>query len=457
MEQQNSGRPGRSRHLSDEGRSTAGQLDPTPQGDRRPADRFGLLGCGRYAHASQDMTTRQISEEYPMADHETRDDIDFISGEFWGRNPHEEFTWMRANAPVYWDGRAWGITKYADLKAISKDAETFSNAKGIRADADAIPMMIDMDDPEHFRRRKLVNKGFTPRRVRDREAEVRAVCDQIIDRVAEKGECDFVWDIAAPLPLIMIGNDLGVAPEDRDQLLTWSDAMLTALTGDESAMGPAAEAFIGYTEYATNVIADRKANPQDDLMSVLCHAEVDGDKLGHDDLVHESLLILIGGDETTRHVISGGMWQLLANPDQWAKLQANPALLDSAVEEMLRWVSPIKNMNRTATRDVEFGGQHIAEGDNVLLMYPSANRDEEIFDDPFRFDVERTPNDHVAFGFGTHFCLGNSLARLELKIMFEQLLARLPDLELVSPTEPRYRPANFVSGYESMPVRFTPT
>ena len=192
-------------------------------------------------------------------------------------------------------------------------------------------------------------------------------------------------------------------------------------------------------------------------MSVLCHAEVDGDKLGHDDLIHESLLILIGGDETTRHVISGGMWQLLANPPELAKLQANPSLIDSAVEEMLRWVSPIKNMNRTATRDVEFGGQHIAEGDNLLLLYPSANRDEEIFHDPFRFDVERTPNEHVAFGFGTHFCLGNSLARLELKVMFEQLLARLPDLELVSPDEPRYRAANFISGYETMPVRFTPT
>ncbi len=391
-----------------------------------------------------------------MADHETRDDIDLISGAFWGRNPHDAFTWMRANAPVYWDGRAWGITRHADLKAVSKDPGTFSNAQGIRADAGAIPMMIDMDDPEHLRRRKLVNKGYTPRRVRDREDEVRAVCDQLIDAVAEKGECDFVWDLAAPLPLIMIGDDLGVAPEDRRTLLTWSDAMLTALTGTEESMGPAAEAFVGYTEYATGVIADRTANPRDDLMSVLCHAEVDGDRLSHDDIVHESLLILIGGDETTRHVISGGMYQLLANPEQWATLRADPAKLATGVEEMLRWVSPIKNMNRTATRDVVLGGQQIHEGDNVLLLYPSANRDEDVFDDPFRFDVERTPNDHVAFGFGTHFCLGNSLARLELKVMFEQLLTRLPDLELVSGDEPAYRPANFVSGYESMKVRFTP-
>lgn len=392
-----------------------------------------------------------------MAAHPTRDDIDLISGAFWGRNPHDAFTWMRANAPVYWDGQAWGITRYADLKAVSKDAETFSNAKGIRPDADGMNMMIDMDDPEHFRRRKLVNKGFTPRRVRDREAEVRQACDDIIDAVCEKGECDFVFDIAAWLPLIMIGNDLGVAKEDRAQLLEWSDAMLSALTGDPDALEPATMAFVGYTEYANRVIADRTSCPQDDLMSVLCHAEVDGDRLDHQSLIDESLLILIGGDETTRHVISGGAYQLLTDRDRWERLRADRDLMGTAIEEMLRWVSPIKNMNRTATRDVELNGQLIKEGDNVLLLYPSANRDEDVFEDPFTFDLTRTPNDHVAFGFGTHFCLGNSLARLELKIMFEHLLDRLPDLELVSGEEPGYRPANFVSGYEHMPVRFTPT
>ncbi|MCU1372673.1 MAG: cytochrome [Ilumatobacteraceae bacterium] len=392
-----------------------------------------------------------------MPDHPTRSDIDFISGAFWGRNPHDDFAWMRANAPVYWDGHAWGITRYADLKSISKDPVTFSNAQGIRADADPLQMMIDMDDPEHFRRRKLVNKGYTPRRVREREGEVRAACRDIIDAVCERGECDFVTDIAAWLPLIMIGNDLGVLPEDREQLLEWSDAMLSALTGDPDALEPATLAFIGYTEYAERVIADRTADPKDDLMSVLCHAEVDGDRLDHQAIIDESLLILIGGDETTRHVISGGAYQLLANRDQWDRLQGDRELLPSALEEMLRWVSPIKNMNRTATADVVVNGQQIREGDNVLLLYPSANRDEDVFEDPFRFDVGRTPNDHVAFGFGTHFCLGNSLARLELTVMFEELLDRLPDLELVGGAEPGYRAANFVSGYEHMPVRFTPT
>ncbi len=390
-------------------------------------------------------------------DHPTRPDIDLIGGAFWGSNPHDAFTWMRAEAPVYWDGHAWGLTRHADVKAASKDPATFSSAQGIRADADRLNMMIDFDDPEHFRRRKLVNRGFTPRRVRDREAEVRRATDEILDAVCERGECDFVNDIAAWLPLTLIANDLGVAPEDRAQLLEWSDVMLSALTGDPASLEPATLAFVGYTEYATRVIADRTETPQDDLMSVLCHAEIDGDRLDHQSILDESLLILIGGDETTRHVISGGAYQLLVDHDRWDRLRADPSTLELATEEMLRWVTPIKNMNRTATRDVEVRGQMIREGDNVLLLYPSANRDEDVFDDPFTFRPDRTPNDHVAFGFGTHFCLGNSLARLELKVMFEHLLRRLPDLELVSSEEPTHRAANFVSGYESMPVRFTPT
>lgn len=382
--------------------------------------------------------------------------IDLVSGAFWGRDPHAELTWLREHSPVHWDGKVWGVASYQDVKAISKDPETYSNAGGIRPDTGPIPMMIDMDDPEHWARRKLVNRGFTPRRVRASEGRIRQVCDDIIDRVCERGECDFVWDIAAPLPLIMIGDALGVAPEDRDMLLAWSDAMLRALTGDPASMEGGAEAFLGYTEYAERVIAERRAEPRDDLMSVLVHAEVDGDRLDHDSLVHESLLILIGGDETTRHVISGGGWQLLADPEQRDRLAAEPASIPTAVEEMLRWVSPIKNMARVVTRDVEYQGQRMEAGQKLLLLYSSANRDAKVFEDPFTFDIARSPNEHVAFGFGSHFCLGNSLARLELRVMFEQLLARLPDLELVHEEEPTYRAANFISGYESMPVRFTP-
>jgi cholest-4-en-3-one 26-monooxygenase len=196
-------------------------------------------------------------------------------------------------------------------------------------------------------------------------------------------------------------------------------------------------------------------------MSVLVHAEVDGDRLDHDDLVHESLLILIGGDETTRHVLSGGMFQFITHPEQWKALVGDRSKLAGAVEEVLRWVSPIKNMARTVTRDVELGGQTMAEGDTVLLVYPSANRDEDVFADPFRFDIERDPNEHVAFGFGPHFCLGNSLARLELTVMFERLAERLPDMALAQgitdESQLDWRVANFITGYERMPVTFTPT
>lgn len=397
------------------------------------------------------------------ADHPTHPAIALTEGSFYGGDPYPYYAWMRANAPVYWDeaGGVWGIASYADVKAISKDPATFSNAGGIRPNFGPLPMMIDMDDPEHWGRRKLVNRGFTPRRVREQEATIRRVCNEIIDSICERGECDLVTDIAAPLPMIMIGDALGVAPEDRGDLLRWSDDMVKAQSGSatEEMMATAAAAFADYSAYASKVIAERRERPTDDLMSVLVHAEVDGDRLDDVELVHESLLILVGGDETTRHVISEGVYQLLLHPDQKRKLLAQPMLIDSAVEEMLRWVSPIKNMARTVTRDVELRGQVLEAGEKLLLLYASANRDESVFVDPDRFDIERQPNEHVAFGFGTHFCLGNSLARLEIKVMVQTLLERLPDLELaLDPAQrPELRQANFIVGPEHVPVRFTPT
>ncbi len=394
-------------------------------------------------------------------DHPTRPDIDLLDGHFYGNDPHPQFTWMRANAPVYFDdpNGVWGLTRYADLKAVAADPATFSNAQGIRPDNGPLPMMIDMDDPDHLRRRKLVNKGFTPRRVRESEDRIRLVCDSILDAVCEQGSCDLVADVAAPLPMIMIGDALGVAPEDRSDLLRWSDDMVSGLSGvtsSDEAMLRAANAFSEYEAYSGRVIAQRRACPgTDDLMGILVDAEVGGDRLDDAELNMESLLILIGGDETTRHVISGGMAQLIEHPDQQARLAADPSLMPGAVEEMLRWVSPIKNMARVVTHDVELRGQPLRAGQKVLLFYPSANRDEDVFAEPFRFDIERSPNDHVAFGFGTHFCLGASLARLEISVMTERILARLPDLALAGPAP--LRPANFISGFEQMPVTFSPT
>jgi cholest-4-en-3-one 26-monooxygenase len=384
-------------------------------------------------------------------------DVDLCSGAFWAGDHHPTLTWMRNEAPVFFDGNVWGVSRYADVKDVSRQPELFSNAGGIRPNQAPLPMMIDMDDPAHLQRRKLVNKGFTPRRVRDSEPQVRQACTDILDAVVDDGGCDLVNDVAAHLPMIMIGDALGVRPEHRADLLRWSDDMLKGLATEatDDQLEAAGNAFGEYIAYATDVIAARRADPQDDLMSILVHAEVDGDRLSDDEIIQESLLILIGGDETTRHVISGGVHQLLLHPEQWKALGTDPSLRPTAVEEMLRWVTPIKNMVRTATRDVELAGQQVHEGDELMLLYPSANRDEAVFDDPFSFDISRTPNDHVAFGFGTHFCLGASLARLEIASMLDALLDRLPGLTVADPdAEPEYRPANFVSGLEALTVRW---
>jgi cytochrome P450 family 142 subfamily A polypeptide 1 len=235
--------------------------------------------------------------------------------------------------------------------------------------------------------------------------------------------------------------------------------MLKALgSPDPGAMDRATLAAMEYAEYITAVAEQRRRDQQsDDLIGTLVHAEIEGDRLDEESVIYESLLILIGGDETTRHVISGGMYELLRHPEQLRALAGDRSLMPSAVEEMLRWVSPIKNMARQMTRDVELHGQTLRKGEKLLLLYPSANRDERVFERAEDFDISRTPNDHMAFGFGSHFCLGNRLARMELSVMFDRLLARLPDLALADGVEPPKRAANFVSGYETMPVVFTPT
>jgi cytochrome P450 family 142 subfamily A polypeptide 1 len=395
-----------------------------------------------------------------VAAHPANPEVDLLDGRFYARDPHPHFAWMRRHAPVYYDEPRgiWAVALHEDVQRVSKDPETFCSAGSSRPDAPAIPSMINMDDPLHKRRRNLVNRGFTPRRVADHEPRLRAICRELIARVLPRGRCDFVRDFAAPLPMIVIGDMLGVEPADRDRLLRWSDELIegTTATAPPEVREAAARAFAEYAEYHRGVVAERRARPREDLVSVLVHAEIDGERLDDDALLQESLLILVGGDETTRHVISGGMEALIRNPDQRAALAREPARIPVAVEEMLRWVTPIQNMNRTATRDVELRGETIRKGEKVLLLYPSANRDERVFRDAARFDAARDPNPHLAFGgYGTHHCLGASLARLELRVAFEELLAALPDLELASDAPPPLRPSNVIVGIESMPVEFT--
>ncbi len=444
-----------------------------------------------------------------MPHHPTHPAIQLLDGRFYAAGPHEHFTWMRANAPVYWDdeGKVWGVARYADVLEASRHPEVFCSGQSSRPDAPAIPSMINLDDPAHRRRRGLVSRGFTPRRVGAHEPKIRALCRTLLEAIAPKGRCEFVAEVAAPLPMAMIGDLLGVEPEDRLMLQRWSDDLIggTSMTAtpeaiaaatkafgeyaaynrrvvadrrarprddlmsvliqaeidgarmnDEELLQRATDAFSEYADYHRHVVADRRARPRDDLLSVVVHAEIDGQRLSDEEVLQESLLILVGGDETTRHVLSGGMEQLIRHPDLRRALRSDLAGVPVAVEEMLRWVTPIQNMNRTATRDVTLHGERIHGGDKLLLLYASANRDPRQFRDPDVFDPARAPNDHVAFGFGTHYCLGASLARLELRVFFEEVLQRLPDLELATDGPLPRRPANFIVGIETMPVVWQP-
>jgi len=387
-------------------------------------------------------------------------DFDLLDGNWYASQPYGDWAWMRAHVPVYRDARneVWALTRYEDVLSVEKDPAGFSSHRAPRPHGDHLPMIISMDDPEHTRRRKLVSRGFTPKRVRDHERTIRRICTEIIDRVAPRGACDFVWDIAAPLPLLLIADMLGFPPDAYDDLLRWSDDMIRGTTLDPppEVAQASMDAMLSFREFQLGVIADRRTRaPQDDLVSILCYAEIDGERLDDESIIQESLLILIGGDETSRHVMTDGMLALLDHPDQMAILRSDPSAIELGVEELLRWVSPVKNMARTVTRAIEMHGRTLQPGDQVILMYPSANRDEAVFDRPERLDVRRDPNPHLAFGFGPHFCMGASLARLELKVMFSELLRRLPDLHLAGDALPR-RSSNFISGPEAMPVEFTP-
>jgi cholest-4-en-3-one 26-monooxygenase len=392
----------------------------------------------------------------------TRPDVDLADGDFYADRSaaREAYRWMRANEPVFRDRNGLAVaTTYQAVIDAEREPELFSNAGGIRPDQDALPMMIDMDDPAHLLRRKLVNAGFTRKRLKVQDESIGALCDMLIDAVCERGECDFVRDIAAPLPMAVIGDMLGVLPDEREMFLKWSDEMMVGLssTVSEAAIQVTMDAFMAYNDYTRSKIEQRRAEPTEDLISVLVHSEVDGERLSDDDILQESLLILVGGDETTRHTISGGTEQLIRHRDQWELLQGDPSLIPSAIEEMLRWTSPLKNMCRTLTADTEFHGTQLHQGEKMMLMFESANFDEAVFGDPDNFNIQRDPNSHLAFGFGTHFCLGNQLARVELRNMTSRILQRLPDMRLASDDELPLRPANFVSGLEKMPVVFSPT
>ncbi|WP_127781887.1 cytochrome P450 [Rhodococcus sp. X156] len=380
--------------------------------------------------------------------------------------PHDFFTELRTSCPVYWQPEEggsgfWAVTRHADVVAVSRDIATFSCAAGTtqiddfdeEARAKQAAMLINLDPPDHTRLRLLVSRGFTPRVIATLEEHIREICTRIVDRLLEQGDVDFVRGAASPLPLEVIAALLGAPAEDVDKLYDWSNRMIgfddpefgtTEADGEMAAM----EIFL----YANELAAQRRLEPREDIVTKLVQPDEHGDVISEMEFNMFFVLLVIAGNETTRNATAGGMQAFIDHPEQWRLLQERPELVGSAVEEVLRWVSPVMDFRRTATRDCLIGEQPVAAGDKVVIFYPSANRDESVFPDPFRFDISRDANLHLAFGGGgAHYCLGTHLARLELKVLFEVMAERI---DRVEPTgHVRRLRSNFINGIKEMPVR----
>ncbi len=425
------------------------------------------------------------------------DDINLNDPElFETEQAHDLLRILRHQDPVHWtpggerSNGFWSLTKYDDILFVSQRPEMFISSKGIagagiRPEAIAQIMaedpataaqatgggnvsIITMDPPRHVKMRRLVNKGFTPRAVNAMEPEIRRITNEILDTIATKGSCDFVLDVASQLPLAVICGMMGVEREDWPLMFELTNKVLgsgdleyqTDVPEEQRGSGEAARmtAMAGrmkMIEFFARTMEDRRANPREnDLVSILLESEVDGEKLTERDILAFCFLLILAGNETTRNGISGGMLTLSQHPEEKQRLLDDMSLIDGAVEEILRWTSPLHHMARTATADVEIRGKQIKSGDRVLMWYPSANRDEQYFEDPYRFDITRTPNEHLAFGIGEHFCLGAGFARKELKVMFDELFRSFPDTEVDGPAE-RLR-SNFINGIKHLPVRYTP-
>ncbi|HXH20606.1 MAG TPA: cytochrome P450 [Dehalococcoidia bacterium] len=404
-------------------------------------------------------------------------------GLFESGRAHEAFKILRRENPISWQegneyakGR-WHLVKYEDVLHVSRHPEIFSSERGITQfeavnpeDAQAAAsgngkMLITMDPPRHVKLRRLVNKGFTPRAVNAMEPYIRDIARRLLDQSAEKRECDFVLDVASQLPLAVICGMMGV--EDKDWSLMFRLTNKVLGSGDPeyqddvppeergTPMAARTTGNIGTFQMFTffsQMLEERKAQRREDLVSLLVDSEVDGEALTDEDILWFCFLLILAGNETTRNAISGGLLSFFENPDEKRRLMKDMSLMPSAVEEILRYISPVTHMARVALQDTKIRDTEIRQGERVVMWYPSVNRDEDVFPDPDRFDISRSPNDHLAFGIGEHFCLGAGFARLELKVIFEELFDRYPDVELAGPPE-RLR-STFIGGIKHLPVRF---
>ena len=391
----------------------------------------------------------------------------------WGY-PHHVWTRLRAEDPVHWWDRTeglpfWAITKHADIMEISKLPELFISSPRLtighepepdRSEQDFFPpTLIQMDPPKHGAFRKMISTRFTPRALKKIDADIEAIGKEIVDALVAddlEGECDFVNEVSAPLPIAVIGWLLGVPKADWPLLFDWTNRVIGAgdaeFQTDENPMETARTAMVELFTYFTQVVEEKRKNPQDDLISLFTTLEYEGKRLELMDVLAWCLIIVVAGNETTRNGTSGGMLAFIENPGEIRRLQSDPSLLKPSVEECVRWSTPIIHFARTATEDYELRGKMIEKGQSVALFYGSANRDEEVFEDPFTFRIDRIPNRHLGFGIGEHFCAGSHLARLEMAVAYKHLLPRIEEIELAGPVE-RLR-STLVGGVKHLPIRY---
>ena len=400
----------------------------------------------------------------------TLENLDVISPEHYEKNgyPHPEWTYLRKHAPVYYFNRGnydpfWAITKHADIVEVGKNPDAFIIAPRIAVfdrsvPVDVVPLrhLLSMDGQEHRDYRAVTAKQFTPRMVQQWEAKVQRITREILDEASEKSACDFVQDVSAPITIAVIAEMLGVPGTDWRLLFRWTNETIApedpefqkGRTTEQTLQDARMELF----KYFTDLMEERRKNPKGDMISVVVHGKAGGQPIQPFELLSYYLLLVVAGNETTRNAMTGGMLAFNENPGEWRKLVANQDLLDPAVEEIVRWVTPVIQFTREATRDYTVRGTKIAKGQSVCLFYASGNRDEDIFDEPFRFRIDRSPNDHIGFGRGEHVCLGAHLARLELRTVYQQIRERLESFERTGPAE-RVR-SSFVGGIKRAPIRW---
>jgi cytochrome P450 family 142 subfamily A polypeptide 1 len=373
-------------------------------------------------------------------------------------DPWALYTWLREEAPVYWDpnNMLWYVSRYDDIIAIARDFETFTSSLGNRPHLPPDPSMIHQDGEQHTKQRALVSKGFTPRAMRKLEEDALHIVDELIEGFIDEGACEIVEDFAARLPMRLIGDMLGHPREDHDMLRHWVDKFLLGGHGVQYVDDSVNDAFAEFNDYHDRAVKKRRDEGfGDDLLSVWMNAEIDGERLTEDQLLFEHALLVTGGSETTRNAIAGGLEELVKHPDQWAYLRDDADAMPNAIEEIVRYVSPFIGMCRTVTRDVEFGGQKMETDQMVCMVYPPANRDPRHFDDPDTFDIRRNFRDkQIGFGYGSHFCLGANLARMEIRVALSALLRRIDNPRVAAGENVRWLTSSFVRGPKRFPLVF---